>query len=141
MRTTRRIIAGLGVAVALAAGVAIAGPQALAGLGLGRWQLHEIGADADATGGRAVCIRDPMEFIQLNHPGIQCTRFILDDAPDHITIHYTCPGKGYGRTTVTVESSSLIKLDTQGIGPGGQPFGATYEGRLTGACAPPPPRR
>lgn len=143
MSIRKRLVAGTIVVAGLAAGAAFAGPTALAGLGLGRWQLRGIGIDADPAGTRALCVRDPMQFIQLNHPGLQCTRFTLDDGPNHVTIHYTCPGKGYGRTTVTVEDSNLIKVDTQGIGPDGQPFGTVYEGRLTGTCAPPatPPRR
>jgi hypothetical protein len=133
-----RLLAGL-AAVTIAVGAAPAGPAALGTIGLGRWQLHEIGT-TDAP--RLVCVRNSMQLIQLYHPGIQCTRFTIDDAADHVTIHYTCQGRGYGRTTISVESGDLIKLDTQGIDPEGQPFDKTYEGRRTGACAPPaPPRR
>ncbi len=135
-----RFLAALAATGMVGAGAAIAAPAALDALGLGRWQLHEIGT-GDAP--RSVCVRDAMQLIQLYHPGIQCTRFTIDDAADHITIHYTCQGRGYGRTTIKVESGDLIKLDTQGIDPDGQPFDKTYEGRRTGACTPsaPPPRR
>ncbi len=132
-----RFLAGLAAAV-FATGAAPAGPAALGTVGLGRWTLHEIGSP-DAP--RFVCARNAMDLIQLYHPGIQCTRFTIDDAADHVTIHYTCQGRGYGRTTISVESGDLIKLDTQGIDPEGQPFDKSYEGRRTGACGSTPPRR
>jgi len=126
------ILAAFAAAVGLGAGVATAsGPAALDRLGLGRWQLHEIGS-TDTP--RLMCMHDPLQMIQLYHPGIQCTRFTIDDAPDHVTIHYTCQGRGYGRTSITVESANLIRLDTQGIDPAGRPFEIVYEGRRTGAC-------
>jgi hypothetical protein len=99
--------------------------------------LHEIGS-TDTP--RQMCMHNPLQMVQLFHPGVQCTRFTIDDAPDHTTIHYTCQGRGYGRTTITLESPTLIRLDTQGIDPLGQPFDIVYEGRRTGACAPPPAR-
>ncbi len=125
-------MAGLGAGVAMAAG-----PIALDRLGLGQWQLHEIGS-ADTP--RLMCVHNPLQMIQLFHPRVQCTRFTIDDAPDHTTIHYTCRGRGYGRTTITLENPNLIRLDTQGIDPLGQPFDIVYEGRRTGACAPAPVR-
>ena len=137
MGIRHRVLAGLVAAAASVAGVAIAAPFVLSGIGLGRWQLHEIGT---ANAPRLLCVRDPMQLIQLNHPGIQCTRFTIDDAPDHATIHYTCQGRGYGRTTISVENPNLIKLDTQGIDPEGRPFDVTYEGRRTGECSPLPRR-
>ena len=137
MTMGKRFLAAMVAALGIATGVAAAGPAALDTLGLGRWQLHEIGS-ADAP--RLLCVHNPLQMIQLFHPGVQCTRFTIDDAPDHVTIHYTCQGRGYGRTTITLENPNLIRLDTQGIDPAGQPFDVVYEGRRTGACAPVPAR-
>lgn len=121
------------VSAGLMAGAAFAaGQAALNGLQTGRWNLNEIGVDDP---GRNLCVTSPEQFIQIYHPGIACTRYVIADAPDRVTIHYTCQAKGYGRTTVSVESAQLIKLDTQGIGPDGQPFDKSFEGRRTGACA------
>jgi hypothetical protein len=132
------IRAAFTIAGLLIAGAAAAGPLALAGLSGGRWQLHEIGSTAPA---RFVCVREPIELIQLNHPGIQCTRFMLDDVANHVTIQYNCQGKGYGRTSIRVEEPELIRLETQGFGPDGQPFDTAYEGRRLGTCNPQPIRR
>jgi len=119
-------VAGLGAGMAMAAG-----PAALERLSLGQWQLHEIGA-TDTP--RLLCVRDPLQLIQLYHPGVQCTRFTIDDAPNHVTIHYSCQGRGYGRTSITLENPNLVRLDTQGIDPAGRPFEIVYEGRRTGTC-------
>lgn len=131
----KRLLAALAAAAGLAAGVAIAAPPL--GLSVGRWQLHEIGTGAPA---RFVCVRDPLQLIQLNHPGIACSRFVIDDSPGHLTMQYKCEGAGYGRSTITVEQPGLIRLDTQGIGPNGQPFDTSYEGRLSGECGSGKPR-
>lgn len=132
--TGKVILGALAAAtVGLMAGAALAaGPTALAGLQKGRWNLNEIGVQ---DVGRNLCVTNPDQFIQLYHPGMACTRYVIGSAPDQLTIHYTCQGNGYGRTTVSVESPQLIKVDTQGIGPDGQPFDKSYEGRRTGVCA------
>lgn len=128
------ILVALATAAAgLIGGVAFAaGQTALSGLERGRWNLNEIGVQDP---GRNLCVTNTDQFIQLYHPGMACTRYVIGDAPDKLTIHYTCQAKGYGRTTVSVESPQLIKVDTQGIGPDGQPFDKSFEGRRTGACA------
>ncbi len=120
------------VTAGLWAVAAFAGPlSALAGLQTGRWNLDEIGVDDP---GRALCVSAPIQLIQLNHPGEQCQRYVIIDTAEKVTVQYTCQGRGYGRTTVSIENAQLIKLDTQGIGPDGLPFDKSYEGRRTGAC-------
>ena len=89
-------------------------------------------------GGRTTCLADPLQLVQLDHPGPPCRRFTIEDAADHVTIQYNCGPRGYGKTTITVKQPGLIRLDTQGIAPDGRPFDASYDGRFTGPCAPPP---
>ncbi|WP_375397259.1 DUF3617 domain-containing protein [uncultured Sphingomonas sp.] len=128
--TKRLALAGCAAASVLVSGAA--GPLgAITMLQPGQWQFHEFGNDGRR---QSVCVRDPMALIQFYHPGIACTRFVIDDTANSATVHYTCPGRGYGRTTITTEDPQLIKLETQGIAEG-QPFDYTYEGRRTGACA------
>jgi hypothetical protein len=97
----------------------------------GAWQLHEIGAP---PGGRAICVRDPGLLLQVQHGSVQCARFVLEDGARSATIHYTCPGQGNGRTSISVENGGLLRLKTQGIA-GGAPFDYDYEVRRVGACA------
>lgn len=108
-------------------------PQAsvLAAIEPGLWQLR----DTDSGTVRSLCIRDPRMLIQLGHPGTtQCSRFVVSQGPRELTVHYTCPGAGHGRTTIGLVTPRSIKLETQGIA-GGSPFQQSYAARRVGDCA------
>lgn len=94
----------------------------------GQWQLREAGG-----GTSKLCVTNPATLLQLRHPGAQCTQVVVENSRDTATIHYTCPGHGYGRTTVSVETSKLVRIDTQGI-VDGMPFASDLEGRKLGTC-------
>ena len=98
----------------------------------GSWELREAGSSA---AGRRICLDNGRELIQLRHAQLSCRQVIINDQPNEITVQYTCPGRGYGRTHVRRETDSLIQLDSQGIA-NGQPFAFTVEGRRVGGCAP-----
>ena len=134
--TGRKRFAAAALAAGLVGGAAMAsGPfAALTAQPRGNWQLKVIGAPTVRT----VCAPDPMQLIQLNHPGPACARFVLVDAADRVTIQYNCGPRGYGKTTVAVTKPGQIRLDTQGISSDGRPFDASYEGQYTGPCASPP---
>lgn len=132
-RSKRLVIAGLTAGLLGAAASAAIPYAALHGLQRGRWQFNEIGA----ARGRVLCVSEPLQFIQFNHPGPACERFTIEDSAQRVTVQYNCGARGYGRTSVTVEQPDAIRLDAQGIDPAGRPFDASYEGRLVGPCAPP----
>lgn len=106
-------------------------PQAFARIQSGAWQLRALDGSAPT---RRICLTDPAELIQLRHPGATCSRFVLDNAPETATIHYTCPGAGYGRTTIKVETGELIRVESQGL-INRAPFQVALEGRRAGACS------
>ncbi|RJF85438.1 DUF3617 domain-containing protein [Sphingomonas cavernae] len=106
------------------------GLPALAGIEKGMWELRERGSSAAP---RRICIADPSTLIQIRHGASACSRFVIDSKPDRATVHYTCPGAGHGRTTIRVETSRLIHIDSQGIADN-SPFNFTYEGRRVGNC-------
>lgn len=97
----------------------------------GQWQLREVGTSNPA---RALCVADPAALLQLGHPGASCSRFVITDTPGSATVHYTCPGAGHGRTTLSIETPRLLHVATQGIA-GGLPFDHDFEARRLGACA------
>lgn len=80
-----------------------------------------------------MCVADASTLIQLQHPNAACTRFVLDDQATAGTVHYTCPGAGHGQTTIRVETSALIHIDSQGISENA-PFNMSIEARRTGPC-------
>ena len=103
----------------------------LDGLEKGSWQLRERGSDAVL---QTFCVGDARRMIQIEHPRASCSRYIIEDTPSSVTVHYTCPGAGHGRTTIRSETNRLVQIDTQGIAEG-RPFSQAIEARRMGACS------
>ena len=129
------LIAGLTGATALSLGGAAAasiaappGQTALARVETGNW--HFTHGDG---GTRDLCVADASRLLQLRHAGQQCVRMDLGSDQEQAVVHYTCPGTGYGRTTIRVETPRLIHVETQGVA-NGAPFQFDMEGRRTGPC-------
>ena len=97
----------------------------------GSWQLRELDKDAVL---QTVCLGDARRMIQIQHPRANCSRYIIEDTPGSVTVHYTCPGAGHGRTTIRSETNRLVQIDTQGIADG-RPFSQAIEARRAGACS------
>jgi hypothetical protein len=127
-----RISAGVALLVLAGGASAQRDPAALTamrGIEQGLWQLKERGDGSVSK----LCVRNPAMLLQLRHGGAQCSHFVVENATRSATIHYTCPGHGYGRTTVSVETPRLVKVETQGV-IDGAPFASELEGRRTGVC-------
>ncbi|MFL0355376.1 hypothetical protein ACI5KX_02765 [Erythrobacter sp. GH1-10] len=116
---------GLGVpALAQSDGLAM-----LNDLAKGEWTIKH----RDGTPERKICVRSGRELIQLKHTESGCSRFVVEDGAARVTVQYTCPGNGYGRTHIRKESGSLVQIESQGI-ESGTPFQFTAEARRTGGC-------
>lgn len=132
----RTMTAGLAVA-AFAAGAAV--PSFGQGLSLslfdridrGEWELR---AHGESGGTQRVCLNNDWALVQLRHKGERCRRVVVDEAPNEVTVQYTCPGRGYGRTSIRRETSRLVQIDSQGIA-NGLPFAFAAEARRVGNCA------
>jgi len=101
----------------------------LARLEAGQWELRGPG------GGRiaAICLGNPIQLTQPQHRGAACTRDVVAASEDGMTVAYSCPGVGRGRTTIRFETPRLIQIDSQGLDRG-VPFALRAEARRTGAC-------
>ncbi|MBO9498723.1 MAG: hypothetical protein J7496_12640 [Novosphingobium sp.] len=119
------------LAALLVAPVAAQGPELamLDGLRSGAWELKD---RADGSRSR-VCIRSGRDFIQMRHKQLTCDRFVVEDNPSLVTVHYSCPHAGFGQTTIRKESTSLVQISTQGVA-GRQPFNFDAEARYAGSC-------
>lgn len=130
----------VGAAALLASFTATAQParaptlQAMRGVEGGRWLLRE--RDAPASTARERCVRDPSVLLQLRHSGTMCTRFVLADGPRRAIVHYTCPGAGHVRTSITVDTVRTLRIESEGVA-GGMPFADAIEARRLGACRAP----
>lgn len=96
----------------------------------GLWNLKERGTADNAD---KLCVRDLRQLLQLRHKDIQCSRFVVSDEPDEVTVTYRCPSGGSGRTTIRYEGRGLIQIDSQGIAQN-SPFAFEMEGRYAGTC-------
>ncbi len=107
--------------------------QALSKIDPGLWDIRSTDA---RDGGQTMCVADPVVLLQLAHPGLACSRFPIENAPQAVTVHYRCPAAGSGQTRLRVETPRLVQIETQGI-VRNAPFSMTYEARRLGPCAPP----
>lgn len=96
----------------------------------GNWELR---ARDEPAPPQRMCLRNARKLIQLRHVGQNCSRIVVEDTPEQVTVQYTCRGKGYGRTQIRRESDSLVQIDSQGIADG-RPFSFTAEARRIGGC-------
>lgn len=101
----------------------------LDGLTKGEWTIRHRDGSAD----RKICVRTGEELIQLRHTEAGCSRFVVEDVANRITVQYTCPGNGYGRTNIRRETGALVQIESQGIADG-LPFQFAAEARRTGSC-------
>lgn len=95
----------------------------------GEWTVKQRGGVPD----RKICVRNGAELIQLKHREAGCNQFVVEDGAARVTVQYTCPGNGYGRTSIRRETGSLVQLESQGIHDG-TPFQFIAEARRTGTC-------
>lgn len=96
----------------------------------GMWTLKERGKPDIRD---RICVRDARKLLQIEHRNATCSRFVIEDTPKQVTVSYSCPGTGNGRTTIKFEGSELLQINTQGI-VNGSPFAYAVEGRRAGGC-------
>ncbi|MET1755071.1 DUF3617 family protein [Novosphingobium sp. RD2P27] len=97
----------------------------------GQWEMRSRGEPVEL---QRICVRDARRFIQMRHPGQNCTHTVIEDKMDEVTVQYTCRGSGYGRTHIRRESDGLWQIDSQGIAKG-LPFTFDAEVRRLGDCS------
>ncbi len=128
--TLRMSLIALGCAAASAVPAQAPSLAMLDRLEKGSWQLRERGKE-DVL--QTICVGDARRMIQIQHPRSTCSRYVIEDTPNAVTVHYTCPGAGHGRTSIRSETNRLVQIDTQGIADG-RPFSQAIEARRTGGC-------
>lgn len=101
----------------------------LGGLAKGEWTIKH----RDGSEDRRICVKTGQELIQLRHSEAGCSRFVVEDGANKVTVQYTCPGNGYGRTNIRKETGALVQIESQGIA-SGLPFQFVAEARRTGSC-------
>ena len=105
------------------------GHPMLTRLEAGQWELRGSG-NARIT---AICLGNPILLTQPRHGASPCTRDVVAADSDSMTVNYSCPGLGRGRTTIRFETPRLVQIDSQGLDHG-MPFALRAEARRTGPC-------
>lgn len=127
------------IAMAVGAGLFLAGPAVpqvrpalplLDRLEAGQWELRGPGNTLIA----AICLGDRAALAQPYHRGLSCQQSLVSSDARSVTVRYSCPGVGSGRTEILVETPRLAQVDSQGLDRG-TPFALRAEARRTGACA------
>ena len=96
----------------------------------GRWELRGGSGNARIT---AICLGNPILLTQPRHGAAPCTRDVLAADANSMTVSYSCPGLGRGRTTLRFETPRLVQIDSQGLDHG-MPFALRAEARRVGPC-------
>ncbi|MEJ7926853.1 hypothetical protein WG908_08820 [Sphingobium sp. AN641] len=122
-----------GVAAMMMAGLAGAAqaplPAALQRVEPGAWELRQ----REDGSIRRLCLVDPQQLLQLQHPGAICRRYTAINTAESIAVSYDCGGAGGGRTDVRIETARLVQIRSEGVA-GGAPFSLAMEGRRVGTC-------
>lgn len=129
----RRLLPATIAAICLATGASAEAPapgSALGRVSPGQWEVLEPAATPVL-----LCVRDPQDLARLRHIGAQCRNFVVENTLRRATVHYECPGKGYGQTTLRVQTAGQATLDSQGV-EAGVPFAFTAQARRVGPCRP-----
>ena len=148
MRTVRGMT-GLAGMIALALLVSAAPPPpvvlapaaparpALTALGAvmpGMWRLRML--DGRNQPPHDICVADRQALMQLRHPGVACETLVVANGPKVTTLQYSCRGAGWGRTSLHLETPTVVQIDTQGIADKA-PFAFLVEARRIGDCRAP----
>lgn len=111
----------------------------------GLWRL--LVTDSGHTVPREICLGDPRQLLQLRHGAAPCGSLVVANDAKVATVQYSCPGAGWGRTSLRPDTPVKLHIDSQGIADKA-PFSLTAEGRriadcpaapATAAATPPPP--
>ena len=106
-----------------------AGPM-LSRLEAGQWELRNAAGNTRIA---AICLGNPILLTQPRHGAAPCTRDVVAADASSMTVNYTCPGQGRGRTTIRFETPRLVQIDSQGLDRG-MPFALRAEARRIGPC-------
>jgi len=105
--------------------------QMLTRLESGQWELRAGAGNARIAN---ICLGNPILLTQPRHAAASCSRDVVAADADSMTVNYSCPGLGRGRTTIRIETPRLVQIDSQGLDHG-MPFALRAEARRVGPCA------
>ena len=129
---TRAVTAFILAAGALAGAAVWASPRpaALVQASPGLWEIYRIPGMRDMA---RECLGDVAVLAQYEHRRQRCTSSIVTNGPISTVIQYSCPGGGFGRSTLTMITPRSLRIETQGISDN-LPFNYVLQARRVGDC-------
>jgi hypothetical protein len=116
-------------AAALPATLVAADDDPLAMLESGKWSVKS----SDGASPRELCLGDPVQLVRLEHSGLACRDESVAGEARGATIQYSCPGHGFGHTSLRIETPRVATIETQGL-VDGRPFAYRATARKIGPC-------
>ena len=129
----RMIVAGVaGATILIGAAIAAAAPQSavLAKAVPGLWEVSGV---PGASGPARECIGNPAALAQFEHRARSCSRKVLSENGSSAIVEYSCSGRDFGRSKMTVITPRSLRIETQGISDG-LPFNYLIQARRVGEC-------
>jgi hypothetical protein len=123
-------VAALALAAPALALAASRAGEALAKLERGRWAVRSASPGAVD---RELCLQDPGLLFQIEHGAKGCSQQLTQQGENRATVEYVCPGRGFGHTSVRMETSRTATIETQGFVEG-RPFAYRASARKLGEC-------
>ncbi|MEA3038609.1 MAG: hypothetical protein QOE79_1122 [Sphingomonadales bacterium] len=123
------VLAALAAAALPAAALVAADNDPLAMLESGKWSVRS----SDGANARELCLGDPAQLVRLEHAGMACKDDSVAGEARGATIQYSCPGHGFGHTSLRIETPRVATIETQGL-VDGRPFAYRATARKAGPC-------
>jgi hypothetical protein len=124
MKAVSRLAISFGALLAASA----AAPAVLDGVEGGLWEVSRSGSSPVE-----LCVADVKALAQFEHRNERCARTVIRGSEDKATIHYQCPGGGFGQTVMTEVTEKSLRIETQGIS-ATAPFKYLLQARRVGDC-------
>src|SRR3546814_13130136 len=78
----------------------------------GAWELRGRGAGGPVFN---LCLGDARQLMQVRHHHHRCVQRVVEAMANAVTVHYSCPGAGQGRTKIRFDTRELFQLHKQAV--------------------------
>lgn len=131
LRSFGRAVCSLGALLLVVTPASTQEPEIplLARLEAGRWELRGASNISIAS----ICLGERHLLIQPQHGSAACARSLVSSDATSVTVRYTCPGNGFGQSTIRLETTRLVQIESQGVHKG-VPFSLRGEARRIAPC-------
>jgi hypothetical protein len=129
-RAFRLLAAAAGAGIALIVLAAASRPALLGQTHAGLWEVSRVPARG---GAQRICLSDPALLARFEHRNGSCTQTVIRDQAAEAEVRYSCAGRAFGQTSLSLITPRSLRIETQGIS-GDLPFHYVLHARRIGEC-------